>query len=344
MSETGRSSERPSRGGRKPLFLLLAVAVVIAAWTALWTWGRGRLITEMDLRLARLSQAGVRIVCPERGIGGFPFRMEISCRDPGVELTNAGIGGSVAALRVVAQVWDPRLILVEADGPAVLEGVGRGRLDASWRRLGTSVRVHSGGVDRLSVSIEGLDATTRAADGRTLRLKAEHLEGHGRTSGPEDRDVDVALATAAAALVVDGRPVGPPRADLSAAATLRSLLPAGPGDPLAAFAARGGRIEGIRTSFAVGGASVAGKGEMTLGVDGLLDGTIALAAQGLEGVATQPAAFGAETASLLGGFLLFGKASTDPDLPGRRLDLIVERGRPRLGRLVFPPMAPLFRP
>lgn len=344
MNDTEPSAERRSRFGRWPFHVLLAVAVIAAGWTALWAYGRNRLIDEIDARLAALAEEGVRIVCPERSVGGFPFRFEVSCRDPGVEVAARGFGGSVAALRVVVQVWDPHLILLEADGPGVVEEAGRGRLDAGWRRLAVSLRPHPRGIERLSISVEGLDASARGADGTNLHLRAEHFEGHGRTAGPTEADLDVALAAAAAALVVDGHPVGPPRSDLSIAATAKAVLPPGPGDPLAAFAARGGEIEGIRTSFSVGGASVVGKGAMKLGGDGLLDGRIALAAQGIETVMARPATVGAETASLLGGFLFFGKASNDPDLPGRRLDLVIDKGVPRLGRVAFPRMAPLFRP
>lgn len=342
MSEPMRAEGAPRRH-RLPIGILLLVAVLTAGWTAAWAWARTRAVEEMDAQLARLAGAGVTIVCPDRAVGGWPFRLEVSCRDPGVEIAARGLGGSVAALRVVAQVWDPHLVLFEADGPMVAEEAGRGRVDAKWRRLSASLRWHGGGVDRLSLSIEGVDATARTPGGDG-RLKAEHLEAHGRTSGTEDRDLDLAVSAAAAALEVGGRTIGPPRSDIDLAATLRAALPSGRGDALAAFARRGGRIEPIRAGFAVGGVRVAGKGDLTLGADGLLDGTIAFAAQGLEAVVAAPAALGAETASLLGGFVLLGKASRDPDLPGRRLDLVIDHGRPRFGRILLPPMAPLFRP
>ena len=79
--------------------------------------------------------------------------------------------------------------------------------------------------------------------------------------------------------------------------------------------------------------------------DGLLDGSIAVAATGLERLALGASkALGAEAAGLAGGFVLLGKSSQDPDLPGRRLDLVIDHGRPRLGRVLFPPLKPLFPP
>jgi hypothetical protein len=343
MSESIRDGA-PGRRRRLPIGILLFVAVLVAGWTAAWTWARSRGLEEMDVQLARLAARGVTIVCPERAVGGWPFRLEVSCRDPGVEIAAQGVGGSVAALRVVAQIWDPKLVLFEADGPLVADAAGRARVDATWRRLSASLRLRPGGVERLSLSVEGIDATARSGEGRVDHLKAEHLEAHGRTSGERGGDVDVALSAAAATLELAGRRIGPPRSDVGLDATFHDLLPPGPGEPLAVFAARGGRIAPVHARFAVGGVRVEGKGEVTLGLDGLLDGSIAFVGQGLEAVVTQAAALGPETASLLGGFVLLGKPSQDPEMPGRRLDLVIDHGRPRFGRLQLPAMAPLFQP
>lgn len=342
QAPTETPAPRRSHRGRRPGLVLLGVGLLAAVWSAVWATGRSRLIEAIDGQLARLERSGVRIVCPERDVAGFPFRMEITCRDPGVEIAGRGIGGSVSVLRIVAQIWDPHLILVEADGPLVAEEAGRLRIDATWRSLRASLRWSGSGAERVSLSSEGLDLTTRQGGGTTVHLRGEHVEGHGRPSGVGD--LDLATSIAAGALEVDGRPIGPPRSDLAVAATLRAMLPAGAPDPVRTFAARGGRIEPIALSFAVDGVRVAGKGGLTLGPDGLLDGTIGFAAQGLEAVASGSARLGAQTVGVLSGFVLFGKTSSDPDLPGRRLDLVVDHGRPRFGRLVMPTMAPLFRP
>lgn len=344
MTEPSRDPAAPSSRRRLPIGILLGVGILAAGWTAAWSLARSRLVEEMDAGLARAAAEGVRIVCPDRSVGGWPVRLEVTCRDPGLEVPARGIGGSVAALRVIAQIWDPQLILVEADGPFVAEATGRGRVDATWRHLSASLRWRIGAVERLSLSIEGIDATLRQGETVAGRLQSEHLEGHGRASGETGRDVDAAVSAAGSRLEVAGRRVGPPRSDVSVDATLRDLLPPDRADPVRGFADRGGRIEPIHASFAVGGVRVAGKGALRLGSDGLLDGMITFAAQGLETIARDAAALGPETASLLGGFVLLGKASNDPELPGRRLELVLDHGRPRLGRVLFPPIPPLFQP
>lgn len=341
MTETDRLPPSPRRW---PLRLALACAVAVAGWTAAWTWARARLITEIDARLPILAERGVEIVCPERTVGGWPFRLEVACRDPGVEIAAEGIGGSVSAVRLTVSVWSPTAVTLEADGPLVAERDGQGRLDASWRRLAVVAQGWRAETARLALSVDGLDATTKTPDGRGGHLKAEHFEAQGRTGGDRAADLVLAVSAAASSLEIGGGRIGPPHADLSATATLRDALPPGPGEPARAFAARGGRIEPIRVGFAVDGVRVDGKGALTLGADGLLDGTIDFAAQGLEAVVHDAAKLGAQTTSLLGAFVLLGKPSRDPDLPGRHLELVVDHGRPRFGRLVGAPMAPLFHP
>ena len=331
--------------GRWPTIVVLVLGILAAGWTALWTTARGRVSDEVDRRIAGLAAAGVGFACGERVIGGFPFRFEISCRDPGLTLARQGVVASAAAVRVVAQAWDPFLVITELDGPFTLTDRVGSKIAATWRSLRFSLRWHMRGVDRLSLSGEGVDLTSTPVGGGELHYKSEHLEVHGRTSGAKGGDVELALTSAASTLWLGGKRVGPERSDVEAASTLVDFLPPGRGEPLRIFAERGGRIDPIRFGLAMGGLTFAGKGTLTLGTDGLLDGEIGVAARGLESLASGGArVLGGEATTLATGFVLLGKPSSDPDLPGRRLDLIVDHGRPRLGRVVFPPMAPLFAP
>lgn len=334
----------PSRRNRRlPILLLVGVAIAAAAWTAIWSVGRGRILTEIDARIAVAAEHGVRIACADRAIGGFPFRMELTCRDPGVEVAVRGLTASAAALRVVAQVWDPRLILVEIDGPGGVRDPG-GEVAGKWRSLRASLRWTTSDIGRVSVAAEGLDLTTKQGARPPLHLVAAHAEAHGRP-GVSERDLDLAVAFAAASLAEGDKRIGPPTSDLSLAATLVDFLPPGPGPALPAFAERGGRIEPVSLTFATGGVSVEGAGALTLGRDGLLDGMVALTARGLEALAGGGAkGLGPELTTALSGFVLLGKASGDPARPGRRLDLVIDGGAARIARLSLGRIPQLFRP
>ncbi|WP_333823674.1 DUF2125 domain-containing protein [Pinisolibacter sp.] len=332
----------PSRRMRLPLVIGLGVAIAAAGWTAVWATARGRILAEIDGRLATLSTRGVVVACADREIGGYPFRMELTCRSPGVEIRDRGFTASAQALRVVAQVWDPRLVLVEVDGPGIAV-TGGDATSAKWRLLRSSLRWAGDGVQRVSLSVDGLDLTAAPAGPPPVHLVAEHVEAHGRPHGEGGRNLDLATAFAGASLTVADKRIGPPRADLSVSATLVDFLPPGPGAPLPAFAARGGRIEPTKLSFAVGGIVVEGDGALVLDREGVLDGMITLVARGLETLTNGGAkGLGPELTTVLSGFVLLGKAAKDPDRPGRRLEMIVDHGLVRIGRVTLGRLAPLF--
>ena len=344
ITPEGPPPTAPRRRRRLPTVLLGLLALLAVGWSIVWWLARDRLDQEITTRLAALGERGIRVACADRALGGWPFRLELACAQAGVDVPTEGALASVAALRVVAQIWDPRLVVVELDGPLVAERRDGPRLAGTWRRLRASLRWSSAGVERLSVAVDDLALVADLPDRPRATVRAAHLEAHVRPAGDTRRDLDLALSTAAAGLRLADRPVGPERADLDLAVRLADALPPGTGDPLAAFARRGGRVAPITGRFAVAGIDVQARGDLVLRPDGLLDGTIGLAARGLEGLAAAGPLLGAETAGLLGAFVLLGKPSTDPALPGRRLDLVVEAGRPRFGRIVMPQMAPLFRP
>ncbi len=340
--------DRPSvstrRFRRLPLVVAVGVAITAAAWTAVWATARTRILAEVDGQLAMLAARGVVVACPDRAVGGYPFRMEFSCRDPGVEIRAVGASASAASLRVVAQVWDPRLIQVELDAPGVARDA-RGVTSATWRGLRASLRWTAQGPQRLSIAAEGLDLTTRPTGAPMVHLTAEHAEAHGRPSGGEGRDLDLAVSFGAASLSLADKRLGPPRSDLAVSATLADFLPPGPGPAAMAFAGRGGLIDPVRLSFSTGGVVVEGAGRLVLDGGGLLDGMITLGARGLESLAKGGAAgLGPELTTVLTGFVLLGKASKDPSLPGRRLEMIVDHGLVRIGRVTLGRIPSLFPP
>ena len=347
MSSSNSGDEtatRPKRRSPLPPVLLGVVVVAVAIWTGGWFFARSRVATEMDLRLAALVDRGIEISCPERSIAGFPFRFEIGCVTPDLSIPGRGIGASTRRLLVVAQVWDPHLILADVEGPIDVASPA-GRFEGKAARLRLSLRWSAEGVDRLSLEAEGVDASWHSEEAADLRLVADHLELHARDEGERRSDLDLALSTRGAVWLRDGRRDGPETSDVDLAVRFVDLLPFVPPEPARTFAARGGRIEPIDLRFASAGLVFKGKGGLRVLPDGLLDGSIAVAATGLERLALGATkALGAEASGLAGGFVLLGKPSQDPDLPGRRLDLIVDHGRPRLGRVLFPPLKPLFPP
>jgi hypothetical protein len=73
---------RPRKPGRLGLygpFLLLLVGFI--AWSVFWFWARTQVQTRMDAAVADLGRAGYQISWSHRGIGGYPFRMDVTLKD-----------------------------------------------------------------------------------------------------------------------------------------------------------------------------------------------------------------------------------------------------------------------
>lgn len=64
-----------------PLRLYVAfglAAVFVVAWSAAWIWARGEVQTRMDAGVATLKAAGYEVTWKDRGIGGYPFRLNVT--------------------------------------------------------------------------------------------------------------------------------------------------------------------------------------------------------------------------------------------------------------------------
>lgn len=335
------AGRRNGRGWRRAAIGFAGLALV---WTFVWIGARGYVLAELDRRIAELGQRGLEVACAEPSVGGFPLALELNCREPGVAVAARGTVLSAQSLRIGVAVWRPLTVTAEAEGPLVAEDGRGGSLRVSWRGLRARVGGSFRGPERLALDGEGLAVEVGAVGSRPLRIAAEHAAIGLARSGAAGEDLDLTVGGSAVALANDGRPIGPKRFDVSATATaIAGLAPGGVG--LAGFADSGGRVEPLRFRLSSGGVTLAGKGGLRLRADGLLDGTVGVAARGIESLATGGARdLGPELTTLIGGFVIAGKASDDPDLPGRRLDLVIEAGRARLGRLALPPLPPLFVP
>jgi hypothetical protein len=340
MTET-RDSGRARRTRRLPMAIGLGLAVLAAGWVAIWYSGRTRVLAEIDRIVADLGRRGLDLRCPDPVIGGFPFRMELTCPTPGVTDRRSGGVASATTVRLVGQVWDPFLLIAEIDGPILVEDGHGGRIAATVRSLRLSLRWSTAGVERLSLTAEGPDLAFTGPGRLPLALKAASFEAHGRQTGTDGRDLDLAFHSAATEVAVAGRRLGPLRSDLDGAATFLGAIDRGAADPIAAFVGRSGRIEPLRLGVAVGGVSLEVSGALAFRPDGRLDGKLPAVVRGIESFAAAKGDLGPELSTAVGGFVLLGQPSGE-GRPGRRLDLVVDGGELRLGRLMvgrIPPLA-----
>src|SRR5215467_5385460 len=124
----------PRRPARWPIFIApLLLLVVAVAWSAFWFYAASRVDVVTDAWRAKEAQAGRVYDCGRRSVAGFPFRLEVRCDDVSVSLISqtAGqaahptpIAARLGEILVIAQVYDPKLLIAEFSAPATISDRG----------------------------------------------------------------------------------------------------------------------------------------------------------------------------------------------------------------------------
>src|SRR5262245_42340092 len=142
MSGTDSLQSR-RRTGRRYTILLFMILAVIAGWSGFWKFAADKAQQTIDGWRAREAKSGRIYNCGSQDVGGFPFRIEVTCdrasaifrsNEPQLEL-------KADRLLVVAQVYQPGLIISEFHGPLTIGQPGKEpEFLASWKLAQSSIR------------------------------------------------------------------------------------------------------------------------------------------------------------------------------------------------------------
>jgi len=346
----------PSTIGRKLLIVFVCLIVLIGGWTGGWFWLKGEAARRMDDQLERLATRGIAITCPDRTIGGWPFRFDIDCSNPTLTQPSRLTSVALKHLRLTTLVYQPTLVILELDGPLAATGPNGESIHAVWTQLQASIGLTLSPAirpQRLSVAVDGLTAGAARPGSQEVKLTTTHAELHTRPApdaNPGAEDIDIAASLAAATVSIADRPIGPEATDWTLAAVARNL-PASlvEGQSAAqAWAENLGRLDLRAVRMTLGAFALNGQGSLSIGLDGLLGGQIKLVASGLGSIMAPTAASLKGRAELIGlatAFTLFGKPVQDPSgtaPAGRGLDMTIEQGRIKVGPTAFGHIPPLF--
>lgn len=173
----------PSRLGLYLPFGLLAMGIL--AWTVGWFWLRAETFRRMDAAARVLGEAGYQIDWSDRKIDGYPFRLDLTVREP--RLREAGGWGlSADVLKAEAFTFAPsHWVIVLPEGARMQRRVG-GPLTITAKALRASLSDTRAHPPRLSV--EGLDLTfSPGPGGAPFPFEAAgELHIHSK-SGPQDQ-------------------------------------------------------------------------------------------------------------------------------------------------------------
>ena len=284
---------RPQKRRRPWLIALpLAVFVVLALlWTGFWFYAAHRAEIEIANWRDGEAQQGRVFACARQEIDGYPFRIEVRCSDPDVQLRSwqPPVAFSAKGAKAEVQVYDPTLAIAEFTGPL---GIGEPSqpptLLADWSLAQASFRGRPAAPDRLSVVLDNARLSQSETGAARPIANAEHIELHGRMAGGAPTanpviELGLRLTRGTAQLL----PVlGQPTDGVMAATVygLRDLTPKPWRAQLRELAQVGGRIEITQARLTQGDTIATGTGTLSVTPSGHLDGQIRLTVTGLERV------------------------------------------------------------
>jgi len=199
MMRNPRSLQSRRRTGRRYTILLFTIFALVAGWTGFWKFAAGKAQQTIEGWRAREAKAGRLYACASETIGGFPFRIEVNCNQasalfrsnrPPIEL-------KADNLVVVAQVYQPGLIISEYHGPLTIGEPGKSPdIVANWKLAQSSIRGTPAAPERVSLVFDGPTIDRMSGDARQNLMHAAHIEIHGRMAEGSAADkpvIEVAL-------------------------------------------------------------------------------------------------------------------------------------------------------
>src|SRR6185437_11156410 len=199
MMRNPKSLQSRRRTGRRYIILLFTIFALVAGWTGFWKFAAGKAQQTIEGWRAREAKAGRNYACGSETIGGFPFRIEVNCNQASAlfRSNQSPIELKADSLVVVAQVYQPGLIISEYHGPLTIGEPGKSPdIVANWKLGQSSVRGTPTAPERVSLVFDSPTIDRKSGDARQNLMHAAHIEIHGRMAEGSAADkpvIEVAL-------------------------------------------------------------------------------------------------------------------------------------------------------
>lgn len=278
-----------------PVLLLIAAA----AWSAFWFYAASRVDVSADAWRAQEAKSGRVYDCDRRTIAGFPFRLEVRCDGASVSLrsqsagqlaTQAPITATLGEILVVAQIYDPKLLIAEFTAPATLsDRGGPPSMSVNWSKARSSVVGLPAVPQRASITFDDPRIDRVNGSMQTPLAQAKHIELHGRLAEGSALDHPVIETV----LKIEGGSVQEVHALLAQPfdAEVRTMLsglkdfsPKPWPERFRELQAAGGHVEIVQSRIAQGDLVAVAAGTLGLSAQGRLDGELQMTVAGIEKV------------------------------------------------------------
>jgi hypothetical protein len=288
---------------RRPLWRLFIMPVLLlvaaAGWSAFWLYAASEVDVRADAWRAQEAKSGRVYDCAKRSVAGFPFRLEVRCDGASVSLksqtaeqaaTQAPITAKLGEILVVAQVYDPKLLIAEFTAPATISDRGASpSMTVNWSKARSSVVGLPAVPQRASIVFD--DPSIDRVNGplQAPLARAKHIELHGRLvegSAPDHPAMETVLKIEAGS-VQEVHPLlaQPFDADVRTMLTgLKDFSPKPWPERFREIQAAGGHVEIVQSRIAQGDLIAVAAGTLGLSANGRLDGELQMTVAGMEKV------------------------------------------------------------
>jgi hypothetical protein len=290
----------PRRRSLWRLFIMPALLLVAAAaWSAFWFFAASQADVQADAWRAQEAKSGRVYDCAKRSVAGFPFRLEVRCDGASVSLISQTAGQAAAQtpmtarlgeILVVAQVYDPKLLIAEFTAPATISDRGaQPSMIVNWSKARSSVVGLPAIPQRASIVFD--DASVDRVDGSVQAplARVKHVELHGRLveGSATDRPVIETVLQVAGGSVHGLHPllVDPFDADVRTMLSgLKDFSPKPWPERFREIQAAGGHVEIVQSRIQQGDLIAVAAGKLGLTAQGRLDGELQMTVAGIEKV------------------------------------------------------------
>jgi hypothetical protein len=288
---------------RRPLWRLFIVPVLLliaaAAWSVFWLYAASQVDVAADAWRAQEAKSGRVYDCARRSVAGFPFRLEVRCNGASVSLqsqtagqtaTQAPITAELGEILVVAQVYDPKLLIAEFTAPATISDRGQQpSMVVNWSKARSSVVGLPAVPQRASIVFDDPEINRFNGSMQAPLARAKHIELHGRLAdgSPLDHPVIETVLKIEGGSVQEVHPLLGQPFDADVRTMLSGLKDFSPKPWPVRFRemqAAGGHVEIVQSRIAQGDLIAVAAGTLGLSVNGRLDGELQMTVAGIEKV------------------------------------------------------------
>jgi hypothetical protein len=263
---------------RRPLwrlfFMPVLVLVAAVAWSAFWFYAASEVGVRTDAWRAQEAKAGRVYDCGNRSVAGFPFRLEVRCTE--------------ASVALVAQIYDPKLMIAEFKAPATIADRGaQPSLMVNWKTARSSVVGLPAVPQRASLVFEEPAIDRINPSTQTPLARAAHVELHGRLAGEstsENPVIETVLEIRGGS-VQEVHPVLTAPFDVDVRTRLTGLKDISPKPWPQRFRelqAAGGHVEIVQSRIQQGDLVAVSAGTLSLNANGRIEGELQMTVAGLE--------------------------------------------------------------